>query len=274
MDTSMYIVTHKKFKVPSLNNYIPIEVGAELRNEELGYIKDNTGDNISIKNKNYCELTGIYWIWKNDKHSDAIGICHYRRFFSRYLFDVSQRYFLQVKDIDNLLKKYDMILPVKYFWIKHDVASGYYEAGQGIKKDLDTTADVIRDLYPEYCDTLKKVLVSKEASYCNMLICKRDLFNRYCEWLFAILFEVEKRTDISNYSDAEARIYGYLSEILLNVWIQYNHLNVKHYNVIVDKPLTKKRKPFAYIEKFPLIKYFAKILLCMDLNSIRSKKCK
>ena len=99
-----------------------------------------------------------------------------------------------------------------------------------------------------------------------MMICKKKKFDEYCHWLFDILFEVEKRTDITNYTVAEARIYGYLSEILLNVWVDYKRLKVKHCDVAVNKPLTRKRAPLAKIEKIPVIGYLSRILLCMDLN--------
>ena len=60
----IYIAAHKKFNVPQLDNYAVLQVGAQGK-ENLGYLQDNTGDNISYKNPNFCELTGLYWIWKN-----------------------------------------------------------------------------------------------------------------------------------------------------------------------------------------------------------------
>ena len=66
MDVNIYIATHKKMKQFSLKNYSVLQVGAEGK-ESFGYLRDDSGDNISHKNPNYCELTGLYWIWKNDK---------------------------------------------------------------------------------------------------------------------------------------------------------------------------------------------------------------
>ena len=80
------VATHKAFPMPTDKMYIPLHVGAEGKTNEdgtpldLGYQKDNTGDNISAKNANYCELTGLYWAWKNLK-ADYIGLVHYRRYF-------------------------------------------------------------------------------------------------------------------------------------------------------------------------------------------------
>ena len=78
----IYIAVHKKANVLRREGYIPLHVGAEGK-EDLGFVKDNTGDNISCKNPNYCELTGLYWIWKNSNYN-KVGLSHYRRFFAPY----------------------------------------------------------------------------------------------------------------------------------------------------------------------------------------------
>ena len=87
MNIKIIVATHKKYWMPSDPVYFPIHVGAEGKKDpmghplDLGYIKDNTGENISDKNKNYCELTGLYWAWKN-LNADYIGLAHYRRHFT------------------------------------------------------------------------------------------------------------------------------------------------------------------------------------------------
>ena len=73
------VATHKKYEMPKDDIYIPLHVGAEGK-EDIGFIKDNTGDNISEKNPYFCELTGLYWAWKN-LNADYIGLVHYRRHF-------------------------------------------------------------------------------------------------------------------------------------------------------------------------------------------------
>ena len=142
---SIYIVTHKIFDIPKENGYIPIQVGA-IRGHVLpkGAYFDDDGDNISDKNKNYCELTGIYWLWKHVK-DDYIGIVHYRRYFSRHY----NGRLLSKSDIEKQLKKHDMILP----FIRHldkTVIEQYCESGY--KKDLLITGEVIKEKYPEYYD--------------------------------------------------------------------------------------------------------------------------
>lgn len=91
--------------------------------------------------------------------------------------------------------------------------------GEGRKKDIDEIERIISEKYPEYIESMKDVFSSNEASYWNLAVMKKEDYIEYCQWLFDILFELEKRIDISDYTTAEARIYGYLSEILVNVWV-------------------------------------------------------
>ena len=182
------------------------------------------------KNQYYCELTAQYWVWKNiaDKYNN-IGLCHYRRYFADSF--LNRNHLLRDKSIERYLDKCDIILPEKWYW-KETVAERYYVVGKGKEKDLETTRNVIQEMYPDYLNTYNEILNKHEASYCNMFVTSRKKYVLYCEWLFNILKEVEKRTDISSYNAAEARVYGYLSEILLNVWVEKNRYRVKHLPLI------------------------------------------
>ncbi len=227
----IFIVTHKKFKVPKDDLFIPIQVGfSEDLNLKRG-IRDNSGVNIADKNGNYCELTALFWLWKNIKNVLYIGICHYRRYFSVNSWNKKESNFLTEKQIMNILKEYDVIVP-KSINVTRNVASFYYIQGEGRKKDLDKLIEIVDEKYPDYNCSMKKILNSSRAFYCNMLIMPYDKFVSYCEWLFDILFELEKVTDLTGYSREEKRIYGYLSEILLNVWIDYNQLRIKQVSVV------------------------------------------
>lgn len=79
-DIKIIIASHKKYKNSCEEMYIPIQVGAEGKEKIEGYIQDNTGENISSKNPYFCELTGLYWAWKN-LDADYVGLVHYRRYF-------------------------------------------------------------------------------------------------------------------------------------------------------------------------------------------------
>lgn len=222
----MYVITHKKIDYKLKENYIPIQVGKCNTKLELPYQTDDSGDNISKKNSNYCELTAIYWLWKNRKMPKYVGIDHYRRYFVYGLTSklVDQKY------IDKYLSTYDIILPHKYT-TESNVYNHFINSTSGREKDLINLEQTIKKLYPEYINDYREVMNWKKASYCNMMISSSKIYCAYCEWLFNILFELEKVTDLTGYTKQEQRIYGFLSEFLLNVWVKHNKLNVKYCNM-------------------------------------------
>lgn len=217
------VVTHKECDLPKNDGYLPIIVGGKVLNID-GAVMDNTGENISSLNKNFCELTAQYWFWKNWKTPyDYVGLAHYRRFLSTSILNNSQK-FISQSNIDKALKHSDILLPKPFYW-KYDVAT-VYNKGSGRLEDLYKTGVVIAKIYPQYLNTYDKQLKTNKGSYCNMFYMKKADFEEYSKWLFDILFELNNDMDLSGYSSSEARIYGYLSEILLNVWVRYNHKKV------------------------------------------------
>ena len=222
----MFVITHKKFNYKLIQDYIPIQVGKFNTKVDLPYISDDLGDNISSKNSNYCELTAIYWIWKNFNLPNYIGICHYRRYFVYGLFSklVDEKY------INKYFKEYDVILPYRYT-TESTVYNHFINSTSGRGKDLINLRKIIEKNYPEYIEDYDYIMSSKKASYCNMAILSKENYNYYCDWLFDILFELEKYTDLTGYTKQEQRIYGFLSEFLLNVWIKKNNLKIKYCNM-------------------------------------------
>ena len=231
------VATHKKYVMPNNDLYLPLHVGKEGK-KSLGYIGDNTGENISIKNSNYCELTGLYWAWKNLNNLDYIGLCHYRRYFglkNNFIIKYSKNkfnYILNYNDINNLLENYDLILPQKRKRIFQTLESNYSQ--QHYIGDLEKCRMVISKLYPNYLNAFDKTMKSHEMVICNMFIMPKKVFDNYCEWLFNILFYLEKELDLSEYSTLQKRVYGFLSERLFNVWLNYNDDLKKVYLPIIN----------------------------------------
>lgn len=238
MNTKMYIVTHKQVELPQEKGYMPIVVG----NNNVYYsefVRDNTGDNISEKNANYCELTALYWMWKNTDDYKNIGLCHYRRFFTNFIFTKKP---ISIKRVERILKRYDLIVPQTWTRLDRTVSSVYLEI-DGRQKDLNNLRNIIKKMYPDYVDIYDDLMNGHEAFYCNMFVMPYKLLNQYCEWLFSILFELEKITDLTGYTVAEARIYGYLSERLFNVWVRKQNLRIKYMPMYEkDKGLCLKKK--------------------------------
>ena len=65
----------------------------------------------------------------------------------------------------------------------------------------------------------------KKSVLFNMMFCRTEIFDAYCEWLFSILFELEKTVDLSKLNSYQKRVYGFLSERLLNVWLIENKIS-------------------------------------------------
>ena len=224
---SVYVVTHKNYKKPEIACYKTLLVGA-YKGHILGeyVLNDDNGDNISEKNANYCELTGLYWIWKNT-NDDYVGIVHYRRYFCNSL---SSKKILKEKTILKKLKSYDMIVPFRRK-LKTSVLAQYCERS-GFKKDIELTRKVISELYHEYLNDFDDVFNNNYVYFYNMFITKSNILNEYCEWLFNILFKVEELCDISEYDNYQKRIFGFLSERLFTVLLKYKKYKLCETGVI------------------------------------------
>ncbi|WP_099467098.1 DUF4422 domain-containing protein [Konateibacter massiliensis] len=244
MAVKMFTMTHKKFEEPEDEMYVPLHVGRAL-SEDLGYIGDNTGENISHLNGSFSELTGVYWVWKNEKEADYAGICHYRR----YLINQAGRIFKE-EELLTILKEYDVITSkrLQYDYTYYD---GYADAHN--INDLIETGKVIAEKYPDYYENFERLVHSKESYFGNIMVASKPLFDEYAQWLFDILQEVEKRIDISAYDAYHRRVFGFISEFLLLVWVETRKL--KAYECMVgmsaEKYETREMK-----EK--LAEYFAK----------------
>ncbi len=235
MSVTIFTMTHKKFKTPEDSIYMPLHVG-RAGAQDYGYAGDNTGDNISDKNCYYGELTGVYWVWKNIRTSDYVGICHYRRYFC-----TEEGRILNEEDYLSILKDYDIITSKK-LKLNFSYFDGY--ASDYNIFDLVTTGEVIRQMYPAYYDTFERLVHDRGTYFGNMMVSSKELYDEYAEWLFAIFAEVEKRIDPSGYDDYHKRVYGFISEFLLLVWAEVKGLKVYECKVgmTTEKYETKQMK--------------------------------
>lgn len=252
MSVKIFTMTHKRFEVRTDKMYIPLQVG-KATSIDLGYLGDDTGENISALNCFYSELTGIYWIWKNYKTSSYVGVCHYRR----YLINQEGKLFKE-SEFEEILKDYD-IITTKSLELNFSYFEGYSK-NHNIE-DLIQTGIVISEKYPEYYPTFEKIVNSNRTYFGNIMVTSKELFDEYAEWLFTIFFEVQKRIDVSAYDDYHKRVFGFISELLLMVWISTKKL--KAYECVVgmvgEKYETKEMKEM-------LAKYF----LNNDCNGAKS----
>ncbi len=235
------IATHKNYEMPIEQAYLPLYVGAEGK-AALGYQGDNIGDNISKKNATFCELTGLYWAWKN-LDSEYLGLVHYRRHFtmkSRRFRNkhVSMECVLNDREISQLITQYDIIVPRKQNYVIETLYSHY--AHTHYKEHLDITRDIISSIYPEYLQDFDIVMKQRKGHMFNMFIMKKKYIDEYCRWLFNILFELEKRIGQQEMSVFQGRFYGRVSEIIFNCWLR---------NTVHNKNVSVKSIPYFYLEK-------------------------
>ncbi|MGN0194651.1 MAG: DUF4422 domain-containing protein [Pseudoramibacter sp.] len=219
------VATHKKYRMPEDPMYLPLHVGAEGKTDgeghplDLGYVKDNTGDNISEKNAGYCELTGLYWAWKH-LQADYIGLVHYRRYFVKKPLRRDRfQSILTYEDLAPLLDQYQVFVPKKRRYYIETLYSHYAHTHYAVQ--LDTTRDIIKQYYPDYIEDFDRITRKSSGYMFNMMIMARPLVDEYCAWLFKILAELEQRVDMSELSPFQRRYFGRIGEIIFNVWLAH-----------------------------------------------------
>ena len=224
----LFVCCHQQSKVPDHPLLVPIQVGAALSDQRFpGFISDDTGENISQKNRSYCELTAQYWAWKN-ADADFYGFFHYRR----YLYpDTSEKYPYRLErtaDLDTLnrlgyetfseqIQKYDIIVP-KGENMYLPVREHYAKAKFHREKDLRVVENIVREKYPAYIPAMERYLSGSICYFGNIYIMRKTVFQDYCAWLFDILAEFDRQVDTAGYSAQELRVDGYLAERLLGIY--------------------------------------------------------
>lgn len=196
---------------------IPIQVGAELTSKVLCEARDNEGDNISEKNREYCELTGLYWIWKNTASKYA-GLCHYRRHFE---LDEEQILKLSSSDIDTVVT-----IPILNF---PSVAAVYEQ--DHILDDWKVMMEGIEKIFPEYLESARDIQNGIYYYGYNMFIARKMIFDDYCRWLFEILSYCETHCKKKE-NPYQNRYMGFLAERLFTIYIKQHE---KQYKIVHAK---------------------------------------
>ncbi len=261
-NVKILVCCHKKDIMATEAPYFPIHVGKALSDKDLSIQPDNEGENISHKNQSYCELTGMYWAWKNLKNVDVIGLCHYRRYFDFH--NQCRKGFPQTNFPTEKFESLDLSIPQKYI---DKVSEGKVIVAKPklytrtlvddycfnhISEDLRTLEKIIVETQPENIRRayFNIMIQGHKLRHFNMFIMKWQDFDQYCSWLFPLLKSIEEKTDISHYDSVQKRIYGYIAERLFNVWLEAQKKdlveqpviwfteakdNLLHYNIISYK---------------------------------------
>jgi hypothetical protein len=257
----IYVAFHREGKVVSEDNlYKAIQVGKKSSRLDLEMINDADGENISDKNNIYSELTGWYWIWKNAKH-DFVGTSHYRRYFTidqpsivrkiakLILILTGQRMkrhgLLQVRSnhrwknrilskeqVKALMQEYDALLPVKKKF-PYSVYEQYKRRHK--EEDIKLTRKIIEEKHPDFLVEFDNTFNSKEIYPFNMFVLPWKLFDEYMNWLFSILFELEKRSKIDFNDHYQKRVCAFMAERLQTVWLNHHKIKVNELNILYFK---------------------------------------
>lgn len=250
MDIKIIIAVHKPYRMPDDEMYLPLHVGKEGK-EDIGFAGDDSGDNISEKNPRFCELTGLYWAWKNLK-ADYIGLAHYRRHFS--LKPKKDRFacVLSKKEAESILEKTDVILPREQKYYIENLYDHYAHTHK--EEHLLALKEVLKEKSPEYLDEFEALKKRTSAHMFNMFVMKKDVLDGYLSWMFEILFELEEGLDFEKMSAFEARMMGRLSELMLDMYLRKNNIDYKEIPCIY----MEKINLFAKVTGFLKAKFFGK----------------
>lgn len=243
-DVKIFVSNRIDLNSQHINNkyYIPVRCGAVYdERSNVTVIGDDSGDNISEKRMSFCELTVQYWAWKNIE-ADYYGLCHYRRYLSfsettypeadeesnngcvvaDYISEANVKKFSLLEDaISKAVQKYDVIAnkPIKAKKTNYQAmldSPDYHDI-----KDVDKAIAIVKRLYPYMSSIVDEYMGSKEVRLYNCFVMKKEIFNEYCQWLFNILFELEKELDMSHYSQQKYRTPGTIGERLYGIYCLY-----------------------------------------------------
>lgn len=325
-------VTHKACALPNLDFLIPIHAGRAvatevskdgvISNKTLNWllkntIGDDTGENISLRNRFYNETSAMYWTWKNYEqlgNPDYIGLMHYRRHFvlndeyykqqwvkgkdfDKAMSTISENFIdetylnrigLSTENLQKLISEndlivsypsqFDIVYPIDTANIRDDYAKNIPQVKA---KDFDLMIDLIKNKYPEYSNNIDNYINGFSKYMFQMFIMKKELFFEYCEFLFEILFEIEKSVDFSVYETNGKRSLGYLAEIMLTIFTiiyekQHNIKKIERGITIVKYPETKEELDEKYKNlKYDCFKYlYYKIRYLFTINKSEKERLK
>lgn len=251
------VASHRPYPAPRDPAYLPVHVGRALHPElaaemdALGYVGDDTGDSVSSRNAELCELTALWWVWRNVE-ADYKGLVHYRRHLGspslvRRLSRDRMGRFATGEELAGILGPggADAVLPrrrdyyvetVRSHW-EHTLPAEQLEAARAVVGERDAS-----DL-----EALDAVLSSRGAHMFNMMVMRSDLLDEYCSWLFPALHELGSRLPPSGYDPFNARYLGRVSEVLLDAWLLGRDLRVRELPTVSPEPVDWVAKGSAFL---------------------------
>ena len=231
------VAAHKAYQMPEDSCYLPLHVGAALHPEvDLGFQRDDEGDSISEKNHTYCELTGLWWLWKNVE-ADYKGLVHYRRLLGSPTRGGKDPYDRVVTgdELLPLLEERGIVLAKRRNYYIETVYDHYAHTFDA--RHFDECREVLLGHCPEYVPAWDKLMRSRGAHIFNMFVMRSDLLDAYCSWLFPILSDLEEIIGFDGMDAFQMRWPGRVSERLLDPWLETNGLDYVELPVVSPEPV-------------------------------------
>ena len=240
-EIKIFVACHNAAHIPHNDLLQPIQVGTALSPYRLSMLHDNEGDNISHKNNRYCELTALYWAWKNEPNCEYYGFFHYRRYLSFTPENMPEspweginvtcldgetlaRLHLNEADMRSVIERHDICIskPVDLTDKPYKTVYKQYKYGPEHKEeDLIAIAAILEERYPEIKPYWDMHMRSSDLYMCNLFIFRKEIFHVYCSFLFDVLAEHEKQLAGRFFSEYSARVSGFLAERLLGAFFLY-----------------------------------------------------
>lgn len=290
-DIKIFVSNRIDLEAECINNplFVPVRCGATFDEKHSDMLGDDTGDNISDKRETFNEFTVLYWAWKNQK-ADYYGLCHYRRYLAfknvkknlatgehdngcyaeEYIDEKAiESYGLDEKTMRYEIENCDAVVfkPIKLS--DFNLTSNY----DALEKnpawhnvaDADKMLQIIKEKYPHMYDVACEYMFNHGKSYLyNCFVLKKEIFNDLCDFMFPVLFELEKCIDITNYSKLRSRSVGTLGERLLGIYILW--LKKQNKFKICERPLVFFQYPEKQAEEKPWFNKNECVLACSSSN--------
>lgn len=246
-DLRLYIVTKNAIHFPKGAHFQPIQGGAAMASSLIpGTIGDHTGDNVSLLNEYYAEISSMYWVWKNAKPSRHVGFFHYRRFLNfgaplspdehwsvRNFFDFEpstmERFGWTKSRALTAIGDADLVVPHRELvsrppaWDRECSIYTHYRNSH-ISRDINLALEVLKEVHPSDHKLAEQVIHSNTGYFCHLYVLKWEIFQDYMAWLMPILQGVYARIDVCSpiyaMSTGQTRMLGFIGERFFNIWIE------------------------------------------------------
>lgn len=201
----------KATKTPDVPWICPLQVGSRRSGRKNGSLSDDSGDNISQYNGLFAEMTGAYWIWKQEASSEYKGLCHYRRHFV-----ISKEEILALGR-----NRIDVILPTPRY-VPGGIKNMFLKETPVKSKVFENIFFAVSELYEDEREDFEDYLSSRFYYPNNMVIAKRDIYDRYCSWIFPVLFHMQRSDQKNDYEYTTDRHIAYAAELLTSYFFVKN----------------------------------------------------